>query len=98
MDSVVSFSAKSRFLEFVRSFSRSEVVAEYGSPVLDSRRNQVTLPRVIDTRSLVLSSDPMGLLGRFLVRCPYSLFNSCLLLTICSCFFVQERCLTFVPW
>ena len=54
-----------RILEFVRSFSRSKVVAEDGNLVLDSRGNQVTMPCVIDTRSLVLSSDPMELLGRF---------------------------------
>jgi len=40
------------------------VVDEDGNPVLDSRGNQVTKPRVIDTRSLVLSKDPMSLLGR----------------------------------
>jgi len=54
-----------RILKFVGSFSRSEVIAEDGNPVLDSRGNQVTKPHVIDTRSLVFSSDPMGLLGRF---------------------------------
>ena len=55
----------SRILEFVRSFSRSKVVSEDGNLVLDSRGNQVTMPRVIDTRSLVFSSDPKELLGRF---------------------------------
>jgi len=55
----------SRILEFVRSFSRPKVVSEDGNPVLDSRGNQVTMPRVIDTRSLVFSSDPKELLGRF---------------------------------
>ena len=41
------------------------MVAEDGKPILDSRGNQVTMAHVIDTRSLVLSSDPMDLLGRF---------------------------------
>jgi len=54
-----------RILEFVRSFSRAVVVSEDGNPVLDSRGNPVTKPRVIDTRSLVLSIDPMVLLGMF---------------------------------
>ena len=54
-----------RILEFVRSFSRAVVVSEDGNPVLDSRGNPVTKPRVIDTRSLVLSNDPMVLLGMF---------------------------------
>jgi len=54
-----------RILEFVRSFSRAEVVSEDGNPVLDSRGNRVTKPRVIDIRSLVLFSDPMVLLGMF---------------------------------
>ncbi|RHN55947.1 hypothetical protein MtrunA17_Chr5g0423971 [Medicago truncatula] len=53
-----------RILEFVHSFSRLKVVTEDGNPVLDLRGNQVTIPRVIDTRSLVLSSDPMALLGK----------------------------------
>jgi len=53
----------SRILEFVRSFSRVEVVSEDGNPVLNSRGNQVTRPCVINTRSLVLSDDPMVLLG-----------------------------------
>jgi len=41
------------------------VVAEDGNLALDSRGNKVNMPRVIDTRSLVLSSDHMELLGRF---------------------------------
>ena len=53
-----------RILEFVGSLSRSEVVDEDGNPVLDSRGNQVTKPRLIDNRSLVLYEDPMSLLGR----------------------------------
>jgi hypothetical protein len=47
----------------VRSFSRSEVVAEDSNPVLDSRGNPVTKPRLIDTQSLVLSKNPLTLLG-----------------------------------
>ena len=54
-----------RILEFVRSFSKAEVVSKDGNPVLDSQGNQVTKPRVIDTGSLVLSSDLMVLLGMF---------------------------------
>lgn len=54
-----------RIIEFVSSFSRSEVVAEDGNLVLDSRGNQVTMPRMIDTHSLVLSKDFMSLLGKF---------------------------------
>jgi hypothetical protein len=50
-----------RIIEFVRSFSRSVVVAEDGSPVLDSQGNPVTKPRLIDTRSLVFSRDPLAL-------------------------------------
>jgi len=34
-------------LEFVGFFFRSEVVAKDGSPVLDSRGNQVIMPRLI---------------------------------------------------
>jgi len=52
-----------RILEFVHSFSRAVVVSKDGHLVLDSRGNPVTKPRVIDTRSLVLSNDPMVLLG-----------------------------------
>jgi len=63
-----------QILEFVCSFSRTGVVAEDGNPVLDSRGNQVTKPRLIDTRSLVLLSYPIGLLVG-LVYCLYSLFN-----------------------
>jgi hypothetical protein len=55
----------SRIIGFVGSFSRSEVFAEDGNTILDSRGNPVTKPRLIDTRSLVLSKDPMTLLGRF---------------------------------
>jgi len=52
-----------RILEFVRSFSRAVVVYEDGNPILDLRGNPVTKPRVINTRSLVILSDPMTLLG-----------------------------------
>jgi hypothetical protein len=52
-----------KIIEFVRSFSRSEVIAEDGNPVLDSRGNPVTKPRLIDTQSLVLSKNPLTLLG-----------------------------------
>jgi len=52
-----------RILEFVRSFSRAVVVSDDGNPVLDSMGNPITKPRVIDTLSLVLSSDPMTFLG-----------------------------------
>jgi len=68
-----------RILEFVRSFSRSEVVTDDGNPVLDSRGNQVTIPRVIDTLSLVLSSDPMALLGKSIMLS----FIPCLVHTFC---------------
>jgi len=34
-------------LEFVRSFSRAVVVSKDGNPVLDSRGNPVTKPRVL---------------------------------------------------
>jgi len=64
-----------RILEFVGSFSRSEVVDEDGNPVLDSRGNQVTKPHLIDTHSLVLSKDPINLLG----RSNLSLFAFCLI-------------------
>jgi hypothetical protein len=60
----------------VRSFSRSEVVAEDGSPVLDLRGNPVTKPRLIDTYSLVFSKDSLTILG-MLVLCLSLLF--CLL-------------------
>ena len=54
-----------RILKLVRSFSRAVVVSEDGNSVVDSRGNHVTKPRVIDTHSLVLSSDPMDILGMF---------------------------------
>jgi len=69
-----------RILEFVRSFYRSEVVTKDGNPVLDSRGNQVIIPRVIDTRSLVLSSDPMALLGKSIQL----FFIPCLVHTFCQ--------------
>jgi len=47
-----------RILEFVLSFSRVGVLYEDGNPVLDSRGNPVTKPRVIDTRSLMPSVTP----------------------------------------
>jgi hypothetical protein len=37
-----------RIIEFMRSFFQSEVIAEDGNPVLDSRGNLVTKPRLID--------------------------------------------------
>ena len=49
----------------MHSFSRAKVVSEDGNRVLDSRGNQVTRPHVIDTCFLVLSGDPMVLLGTF---------------------------------
>jgi hypothetical protein len=67
-----------KIIEFVGSFSRSEVVAEDGNPVLDSRGNPVTKPRLIDTRSLMLSKDPMTLLGRL-----------CLLFFVTTRFFLR---------
>jgi len=89
----------SRILEFVRSFSPLRVVTEDGNFVLDSRGNQVTVPCVIDTHSLVLSNDPMELLGRPLLLsciCRALRFHTfCLMNNLCS--FVQERCLTFIP-
>jgi hypothetical protein len=47
----------------VNSFSRSKVVDEGGNPLLDSRGNPVTHPRLIETRALVFSLDPLVLLG-----------------------------------
>jgi hypothetical protein len=66
-----------RIIEFVRSFSLSEVVAEDGSPVLDSRGNLVTKPHLIDTQSLVSSKDSLALLGMLVLLCPS--LSSCLL-------------------
>jgi hypothetical protein len=63
-----------RIIEFVRSFSRLEVVAEDGNPVLDSRGNPVTKPRLIDTQYLVFSKNPLALLG-MLVLMFYSCFS-----------------------
>jgi hypothetical protein len=52
-----------KIVGFVYSFSRSEVVDEGGNPALDSRGNPVTKPRLIDTRSLVFSKNPLTLLS-----------------------------------
>jgi hypothetical protein len=57
-----------KLVRFVNSFSRSVVVDDGGDPVMDLRGNPVTKPRLIDTRSLVFSMDPLTLLG-ILVLC-----------------------------
>jgi hypothetical protein len=53
-----------RIHEFVRSFQPADVVDEEGNRQLDSCRNSVTVPHVIDTQSLVLSLSTMEILGR----------------------------------
>jgi hypothetical protein len=52
-----------KLVGFVNSFSRSVVVDDGGNPVIDLRGNPVTKPRLIDTRSLMFSKNPLALLG-----------------------------------
>lgn len=75
-----------RIIEFVRSVSPSRVKDEAGKFVLDSRGNQVTVLRVIDTRSMVLSDDPMELLGRNSSFISLLISSLSFLLMNCFCF------------
>jgi hypothetical protein len=84
-------------VEFVNSFSRSELVDEGGNPVMDSRGNPVTKPRLIDTRSLVFSKNPHVLLGTLELLLFLYFYSLDFCLMIYLCFHVQEKCLTSVP-
>jgi hypothetical protein len=56
-----------KLVRFVNFFSRSMVVDDGCDPVMDLRGNPVTKPRLIDTRSLVFSKDPLTLLGMLML-------------------------------
>jgi hypothetical protein len=58
-----------KLVRFVNFFSRSAVVDDGGDPVMDLRGNPVTKPRLIDTRSLVFSKDPLAFLGMLALMC-----------------------------
>lgn len=77
-----------RIIEFVSSFSRSEVIAENDNTVLDWRGNPVIKPCLIDTHSLVFSKDPLALLGMLDLLIFRLSVNLRFLLTICLCFHV----------
>jgi len=79
---------------FVESFHRVIVMDVDGNPKIDSLGNPITVPRVIDTRSLVFSLSPTEILGSNLIYSFFSYVFCYCLSAYVSCWFLQEICRT----
>ena len=79
---------------FVESFHPAGVINEDGNRKLDSQGSLVTVPRAIDTQSLVFSLSPAELLGSRLVYLFFRLCFNTFIFCRCIVLLLQERCQT----